>query len=236
MRKYILRQHQTAGMEKVVQRALDPKLTRGLIWHTQGSGKTYTMIKSAELLFKAPEAEKPTILMMIDRNELEDQMLKNLISLGLNNVEHAHSIARLNQLLKSDYRGIVVTTIQKFQGMPANINERKNIYVLVDEAHRSTGSDLGNYLMAGLPNATYIGLTGTPIDKTVYGRGTLKPSVARTIKAISTSTRSPRASRMARPCRSSIAWRRMPSWCRTKSWKRSSFPSPRPKASPISKS
>ena len=68
-----------------MQRALDPKLTRGLIWHTQGSGKTYTMIKSAELLFKAPEAEKPTILVMIDRNELEDQMLKNLASLGLNN-------------------------------------------------------------------------------------------------------------------------------------------------------
>jgi type I restriction enzyme, R subunit len=174
LRKYILRQHQTAGVEKVVQRALDPKLTRGLIWHTQGSGKTYTMIKAAELLFKAPEAEKPTILMMIDRNELEDQMLKNLASLGLNNVEHAHSIARLNRLLKNDYRGIVVTTIQKFQGMPASINERKNIYVLVDEAHRTTGSDLGNYLMAGLPNATYIGLTGTPIDKTAYGRGTFK--------------------------------------------------------------
>ncbi len=174
LQKIILRQHQTTGVEKVVQRALDPKLTRGLIWHTQGSGKTYTLIKAAELLFKAPEAEKPTILMMIDRNELEDQMLKNLVSLGLNNVEHAHSIARLNQLLKSDYRGIVVTTIQKFQGMPANINERPNIYVLVDEAHRTTGNDLGNYLMAGLPNATYIGFTGTPIDKTAYGRGTLQ--------------------------------------------------------------
>ena len=174
LRKYILRQHQTVGVERVVQRALDPKLTRGLIWHTQGSGKTYTMIKAAELLFKAPEAEKPTILMMIDRNELEDQMLKHLASLGLNNVEHAHSIARLNKLLKSDYRGIVVTTIQKFQGMPAKINERRNIYVLVDEAHRTTGSDLGNYLMAGLPKATYIGFTGTPIDKTAYGRGTFK--------------------------------------------------------------
>jgi type I restriction enzyme R subunit len=174
VRKYILRQHQTAGVEKVVQRALDPTLTRGLIWHTQGSGKTYTMIKAAELLFKAPETEKPTILMMIDRNELEDQMLKNLASLGLNNVEHAHSIARLNQLLKNDYRGIVVTTIQKFHGMPAKINERGNVYVLVDEAHRTTGSDLGNYLMAGLPTATYIGFTGTPIDKTAYGRGTFK--------------------------------------------------------------
>ena len=83
LQKIILRQHQTAAVDKVVARALDPKRTRGLVWHTQGSGKTYTMIKAAELLFKAPEAEKPTILLMIDRNELEDQMLKNLASVGL---------------------------------------------------------------------------------------------------------------------------------------------------------
>src|SRR3989337_1773169 len=172
--KFILHQHQTAAVERIMERSHDTARRRGLIWHNQRSGKTYTMIKSAEMLFKAPNAEKPTILMMIDRNELEDQMLKNLASLGLNNVDHAHSIARLNQLLKSDYRGIVVSTIQKFHGMPAKINERRNIYVLVDEAHRTTGSDLGNYLMAGLPNATYIGLTGTPIDKTVYGQGTFK--------------------------------------------------------------
>ncbi len=174
LQKFILFQHQTAAVERVMQRVHDPKLTRGLIWHTQGSGKTYTMIKAAELLFKAPESDKPTILMMIDRNELEDQMLRNLSALGLNNVEHAHHIARLNQLLRSDYRGIIVTTIQKFRDMPANINERRNIYVLIDEAHRTTGGDLGNFLMAGLPNATYIGFTGTPIDKTAYGRGTFK--------------------------------------------------------------
>ena len=58
--------------------------------------------------------------------------------------------------------------------MPPNINTRKNIYVLVDEAHRTTSGDLGNYLMAAIPNATLIGFTGTPIDKTAYGRGTFK--------------------------------------------------------------
>ena len=174
LNKYILRQHQTAAVEKVVDRALDGKKMRGLVWHTQGSGKTFTMIKAAELLFKAQEAEKPTILLMIDRNELEDQMLKNLAALGINNVEHATRIERLNQLLRQDYRGIIVTTIQKFRDMPENINTRKNIYVFIDEAHRTTGGDLGNYLMAGLPNATYIGYTGTPIDKTAYGKGTFK--------------------------------------------------------------
>lgn len=175
LHKYILHQHQTGAVEAVVHRALDPKLKRGLVWHTQGSGKTFTMIKAAEMLFKAPRADKPTILLMIDRNELEDQMLKNLAALGLGNLEHANSIARLNKLLRDDYRGIIVTMIHKFRDMPADINTRSNIYVLIDEAHRTTGGDLGNFLMAGLPNASYIGFTGTPVDKTAYGRGTFKP-------------------------------------------------------------
>ncbi|BDQ04858.1 MAG: type I deoxyribonuclease HsdR [Candidatus Dojkabacteria bacterium] len=172
--KFILRQHQVQAVEKILERSHDPVKKRGLIWHTQGSGKTYTMIKAAEMLFKAPKHEKPTIILLIDRNELEDQMIKNLRSLGINNVEHAYNIARLNELLRSDYRGIIVSMIHKFRDMPANINTRSNIFVLIDEAHRTTGGDLGNYLMAGLPNATYIGFTGTPVDKTAYGRGTFK--------------------------------------------------------------
>jgi type I restriction enzyme R subunit len=174
LQKIILRQHQATAVDRVVDRALQPQRSRGLVWHTQGSGKTYTMIKAAELLFKAPDANKPTILLMIDRNELEDQMLRNLAAVGLSNVAHAYNIAELNRLLRTDYRGIVVTMIHKFRDMPAKINERRNIYVLIDEAHRTTGGDLGNYLMAGLPNATYIGFTGTPVDKTAYGKGTFK--------------------------------------------------------------
>src|SRR5216683_848333 len=141
------------------------------------SGKTYTMVKAAELLFKANEAQKPTILLMIDRNELEDQMLKNLASLGVGNVAHANRITELNRLLDEngqDYRGIVVTMIHKFRDMPADLNKRSNIFVLIDEAHRTTGGDLGNYLIAGLPNASFIGFTGTPVDKTAYGKGTFK--------------------------------------------------------------
>jgi type I restriction enzyme, R subunit len=80
----------------------------------------------------------------------------------------------LNRLLRADYRGIIVTTIHKFRDMPANINLRSNIFVLIDEAHRTTGGDLGTFLMAGLPNATFVGFTGTPVDKTVYGKGTFK--------------------------------------------------------------
>jgi len=174
LQKIILHQHQTAAVDRVVARALDPKRSRGLVWHTQGSGKTYTMIVASQLLFRAPQADKPTILLMIDRNELEDQMLKNLAAVGLGNVAHANRIAELNKLLKQDYRGIIVTMIHKFRDMPANMNTRANIYVLIDEAHRTTGGDLGNFLMAGLPNASFLGFTGTPVDKTAYGKGTFK--------------------------------------------------------------
>ncbi len=174
LNKYILAQHQKTAVVKVVERAIDLKKTRGLVWHTQGSGKTFTMIKIAELLFKAPEAEKPTILLLIDRNELEDQMVKNLESLGVKNVVQADSIRDLQKLLKNDYRGIIVSMMHKFRDMPADVNFRKNIYVLIDEAHRTTGGDLGTYLMAAVPNATLIGFTGTPVDKTVHGKGTFK--------------------------------------------------------------
>jgi type I restriction enzyme R subunit len=174
LNKYILAQHQKTAVVKVVERAIDLKKTRGLVWHTQGSGKTFTMIKIAELLFKAPEAEKPTILLLIDRNELEDQMVRNLESLGVKNVVQAEHIRDLQRLLKNDYRGIIVSMMHKFRDMPADVNLRKNIYVLIDEAHRTTGGDLGTYLMAAVPNATLIGFTGTPVDKTVHGKGTFK--------------------------------------------------------------
>jgi type I restriction enzyme R subunit len=176
LRKFILRQHQTRAVEKVVARALDPKRRTGLIWHTQGSGKTFTMIVASEQLLEQPHPTlgKNTVLMIVDRNELESQLFGNLSAYGLRAVEVATSKARLRELLASDYRGLIISMIHKFDDLPAAINPRANIYVLVDEAHRTTGGDLGNYLMGALPNATYLGFTGTPIDKTAYGQGTFK--------------------------------------------------------------
>ena len=170
VRKYV----KAHRLELIAEVAANDGHARKLHWTVKASGKTFTMIKAAERLFRAPGADKPTVLLMIDRNELEDQMLKNLAALGLGNLEHASSIARLNQLLRDDYRGIIVTMIHQFRDMPANLNLRKNIYVLIDEAHRTTGGDLGNFLMAGLPNASFIGFTGTPVDKTAFGKGTFK--------------------------------------------------------------
>lgn len=172
--KIVLREHQANAVEAVLARALKEDATRGLVWHTQGSGKTFTMIKTAELLFKSNEADKPTVIMMLDRNELEGQMEGNLADAGLKNVRKAQNITDLVDILRSDYRGIVITMIHKFRGLPADLNDRKNIFVLIDEAHRTTGSDLGIFVMAALPNATFIGYTGTPIDKTAYGKGTFK--------------------------------------------------------------
>ena len=106
--------------------------------------------------------------------------------------------------------------IHKFRDMPANLNTRSNIFVLIDEAHRTTGGDLGNFLMAGLPNAIFIGFTGTPVDKTAYGKGTFKTFGCEDDRATCTSTPSPRASRTARRCRSTTTSRRTRCSCRTR--------------------
>ena len=111
---------------------------------------------------------------MIDRNELEDQMLKNLASVGLNNVAHAYSMAELTRLLKQDYRGMIVTMIHKFRDMPADLNTRSNIYVLIDEAHRTTGGDLGQLSHGRAAERDLPRLHRDADDKTAYGRGTFK--------------------------------------------------------------
>ncbi|MCX6803843.1 MAG: HsdR family type I site-specific deoxyribonuclease, partial [Candidatus Diapherotrites archaeon] len=172
IQKVILRPHQMRAIQKVVERVANKKKKRGLIWHTQGSGKTYTMIVAAQKIIENSLFENPTVIMLVDRNELETQLFGNLSSIGFEHIHIAESKKNLKELLESDTRGLIVTMIHKFENMPAEINERNNIFVLVDEAHRTTGGDLGNYLMGALPNATYIGFTGTPIDKTSHGRGT----------------------------------------------------------------
>lgn len=175
LRKIVLRQHQIRAVEKAVARALDPEKSRGLLWHTQGSGKTFTMISTAEQLLEHPALrnEKPTVLMMVDRTELEQQLFQNLAAYGLP-CEVARSKRKLRALLRTDYRGLIVSMIHKFDGADVNLCTRENVFVLIDEAHRSTGGTLGNYLLAAMPNATILGFTGTPIDKTEYGAGTFK--------------------------------------------------------------
>ena len=173
--KIVLRQHQTRAVEKVVERVHDPNKRRGLVWHTQGSGKTLTMISiAARLLRGGEQTEKPTVLMVVDRNELESQLFRNITGYGITTLEVAQSKDNLEDILASGYRGLIVSMIHKFGKRPANLNTRESVVVLIDEAHRTTGGDFGNYLMAALPNATYIGFTGTPIDSLSKGEGTFK--------------------------------------------------------------
>ncbi|NLV44623.1 MAG: HsdR family type I site-specific deoxyribonuclease [Candidatus Hydrogenedentes bacterium] len=172
--KVVLRPHQMRAVERCVARARDKNKRRGLVWHTQGSGKTYTMIVTALRLMEDPAFQNPTVLMIVDRNELEAQLFANLEGLGVGQVYVARTRDHLRRLLARDRRGLIVSMIHKFDKIPECLSPRPNIIVLVDEAHRTTGGDLGNYLMGALPNATYLGFTGTPIDRTVYGKGTFK--------------------------------------------------------------
>ena len=172
LKKVVLRPHQIRAVEKLIYRSQETDKQRGLIWHTQGSGKTYTMIVTAKKIIENPAMENPTVLMIVDRNELETQLFQNLSSVGIEEPIVADSKKHLRQLFEDDRRGLIVSMIHKFEGIPENLNTRENIFVLVDEAHRSTGGVLGNYLMGALPNANYIGFTGTPIDRTYQGEGT----------------------------------------------------------------
>jgi type I restriction enzyme R subunit len=171
--KVVLRPHQMRAAERCVARCKEPEKRRGLVWHTQGSGKTYTMLTVAKRLIEDPAFDNPTVLMLVDRNELEAQLFRNLDELGIDFVV-VDSKRELQRVLRADRRGLIVSMIHKFDDSDANLIDRFNVFVLVDEAHRSTGGDLGNYLDAALPNATWLGFTGTPIDKTAYGRGTFK--------------------------------------------------------------
>ena len=101
-------------------------------------------------------------------------MLQNLEAFGFPVVTRARSKAHLQELLASDYRGLIVTTMHKFDGMPANVCERRNVVILIDEAHRSQEGDLGIYMRAALPHSFQFGFTGTPIDKGKVGQGTFE--------------------------------------------------------------
>jgi type I restriction enzyme, R subunit len=180
-RKSVLRQHQRRAIDTVVDRCADPDKDRGLVWHTQGSGKTFTLLTAARLILEQKDRFKnATVILVVDRTELEGQM-KGWVEKLLGEMQkqdiatwRANTKAQLQELLTTDKRGLILSMIHKFEGVDKDSNTRDNIYVFIDEAHRSVAKDLGTYLMASVPNATIIGFTGTPIAKTEQGEGTFK--------------------------------------------------------------
>lgn len=180
-RKSVLRQHQQRAIDAIINRCADPTKTRGLVWHTQGSGKTFTLLTSARLILEDKGRFKnATVLLVVDRTEIEGQ-LKGWVERLLGEMQkqdiatkRANSKADLQHLLDSDFRGLIVAMIHKFEEIRKDSCLRNNVYVFIDEAHRSVAKDLGTYMMSAVPNATIIGFTGTPIAHTSQGEGTFK--------------------------------------------------------------
>jgi type I restriction enzyme R subunit len=180
-KKSILRQHQRRAIDAIVGRCADPGRTRGLIWHTQGSGKTFTLLTAARIILEDKRRfSSATVIAIVDRVDLEGQLscwVERLLGELQNQdiaTRRASSKADLQALIDADFRGLVISTIQKFDGMPSAACERDNVFVFIDEAHRSVAKDLGTYLMAALPRSTIIGFTGTPIANNSQGEGTFK--------------------------------------------------------------
>ena len=191
--KILAQYHQYYGMKKAINsviNAVDNDGRAGVVWHTQGSGKSFSMTFLAGNLIKDKRLESPTILVITDRNDLDDQLYSTFCSASeflRQEPIKCDSRADVKEILEGRKTGgVVFSTIQKFEEETGLLSNRKNIIVMVDEAHRTqynldgkldinTGEikyGYAKYLREALPNATYIAFTGTPIDntdKSTYG-------------------------------------------------------------------
>ena len=174
--------HQFHAVRKAVEdtlKAVDSDRRIGVVWHTQGSGKSLTMVFYAGRIILTPEMENPTIVVITDRNDLDDQLFgtfSRCSELLRQKPVQAESREDLVKKLKVAAGGVIFTTIQKFfpsnpdahpGGTPGVLSPRKNIVVIADEAHRSQYDFIKGYARAmhdALPNASFIGFTGTPIE------------------------------------------------------------------------
>lgn len=163
--KVIPRFQQYEGANKIVERVIDGRIKKGLIWHFQGSGKSLLMVFAAQKLRRAPELKSPTVIVLVDRTDLDTQISGTFNAADIPNVETTDNIKELQSLLERDTRKIIISMIHKFRDAKPNMNTRDNIIVLVDEAHRTQEGDLGRQMRAALPNAFLFGLTGTPVNK-----------------------------------------------------------------------
>ncbi len=161
--KVIPRYPQVEAVGAIVARVRDKARRQGLVWHHQGSGKTLLMAFAAAKLRQQTDLDAPTILVVLDRLDLIEQVTAEFESVGLPGLKVARTRDELRQLLREDARGVIVTTIFRFADAGL-LNERRNIVVMVDEAHRTQEGRLGLDMREALPNAKFIGLTGTPIS------------------------------------------------------------------------
>ncbi len=176
--KVLAKYHQVDAVNRAVEataEALENDGRAGVVWHTQGAGKSYSMVFYAQKLRRDPRFGNPTLVCVTDRIDLDDQLMQTFAKqAGLaQTVKQADQVSggsgSLHQLLKVPAGGVVFTTIQKFvppaggDQMPV-LSERRNVIVISDEAHRSQYADFARNLRRALPHATRIGFTGTPIE------------------------------------------------------------------------
>jgi type I restriction enzyme, R subunit len=176
------RYQQFGAVNKSLARAAKARKAEGrggVVWHTQGSGKSLTMLWLALKLRRDPRHENPTIVLVTDRRDLDDQITRTFHACGYPNPVRAGSVRELRRLLSGPGGRTVMTTVQKFQeagGIGAGgkrvrtprhpvLSDATNLFVLTDEAHRTQYGSLGANLRRALPNAVFFGFTGTPIDK-----------------------------------------------------------------------
>ena len=168
----------TAAMERVLRHE-KPEERGGVIWHTQGSGKSLTMLWLATKLRRERRLSNPTIVLVTDRTQLDDQITGTFKLSGISAPEHASNTRKLRELLTTGFGRTISTTIQKFQealstpdGHMTELNPASNVFVMVDEAHRTQYGPLAALMRKALPSAVFLGFTGTPIDKS-FSRTTM---------------------------------------------------------------
>ncbi len=170
--KKLARYQQFVAAGKAIERirtAISPQRRGGVIHHTQGSGKSLTMVFLATKLRRLPEAENPTLVIVTDRTDLDDQITSQFKRSGFPNPIQAESGDGLRKALSGGAGTTVLTTVHKFHSAvpksSAVISDARNVFVMVDEAHRTQYGALAARMRAGLPNACMLAFTGTPIDK-----------------------------------------------------------------------
>ena len=163
--KVVARYQQVEAANLIVQRVLAGQPRKGLIWHFQGSGKSLLMVFAAQKLRQHPVLGNPTVVIVVDRIDLDAQISGTFHASDVPNLVKGETRADLMRLLQQDTRKIIITTIFRFGEAEGVLNDRDNIIVLVDEAHRTQEGGLGMKMRGALPNAFLFGLTGTPIDR-----------------------------------------------------------------------
>jgi len=164
--KKVARYQQLRAANKIVERVAHSDKKQGVIWHTQGSGKSLTMLYTAYKLRKAEELNDPTVFIVVDRKDLKDQIGDTFLDCVFPNARQVMSVGDLKSIINDKPAGVFITTIQKFNELGSIVDDRDNVIVLIDEAHRTEYGDYQMELRAVLPNASRFAFTGTPIPKT----------------------------------------------------------------------